>query len=308
MTAPEFVGRFETGSPEWHQARAGALGGSEIAAAMGLSIFESPFSLWHRKAGRIGPVEDNGEMYWGRMLEPVLRAEFDKRHPEICIGGDIGTWRHGEHSWIVANPDGLIWPDYGSAWSMNMSAVTEIWEGKTARHRTGWGDEGSDDIPVYYRAQGLWYALVFGAQRIRYSVLFAGSEYAEFVVEYDEAEAQILVERGQAFMQTLADGIAPKIDGHEATWNAVRRMHPGIEDFDVELDADVAMPYLDAVAAHSSAEYAKRQAASRVADAIGDGRRATWMSEPIARRQPGRGDADPFLVYIPAKPDKKVIA
>ena len=302
--SPEFIGRFETGSPEWHQARAGALGGSEIAAALGLSIFESPFSLWHRKAGRIGPVEDNGEMYWGRLLEPVLREEFRKRHPEMTVRGDIGTWRHHDYPWMVANPDGLAWLGDSNA---GPPAPDEIWEGKTARSRTGWGEEGTDEVPVYYRAQGLWYADVFGASRVRYSVLFAGSEYAEYVVEFDESEAAILRDRGAAFMQTLHDNIRPAIDSHEKTYAAIREMAPGIDDYDVELERDLALPYLEAQKAYDEAVEARRMYTARVMDAIGPGRRATWMEEPIARRQ-RRGDAPPFLVHIPAEPDKKVIA
>lgn len=301
---PEFIGRFETGSPEWHQARAGALGGSEIAAALGLSIFESPFSLWHRKAGQIGPVEDNGEMYWGRIHEPQLRAEFAKRHPEFVVEGDIGTWRDGEHEFIVANPDGLLYQYSGLP---DRHSPCEIWEGKCARSRTNWGDDGSDDIPVYYRAQGLWYCRVFGARRVRFSVLFFGCEYAEFVVEYDEAEAAILIERGAAFMQSLRDGIRPPIDSHEKTYGAIREMAPGIEDYDVELERELALPYLEAQKAYEEAVLARRQTTAQVMDAIGPGRRATWIGEPIARRQ-RKGDANPHLVYIPAKPDKKVIA
>jgi putative phage-type endonuclease len=303
--SPEFIGRYETGSPEWHQARAGALGGSEIAAALGLSIFESPFSLWHRKAGQIGPVEDNGEMYWGRIHEPQLRAEFAKRHPEFAVYGDVGTWRDAEHSFIVANPDGLVYPA-GTLPAGMFPLPSEVWEGKCARSRTGWGEEGSDDVPVYYRAQGLWYCRVFGAARVRFSVLFFGCEYAEFVVEYDETEAQILIERGSAFVQSLLDNIRPAIDSHEKTYAAVREMSGGIEDFDVELERDLALPYLEAQQAYTAAVAARRLHTARVMDAVGTGRRATWIGEPIARRQ-RKGDAAPFLVHIPAEPDKKVI-
>lgn len=302
-TAPQFLGLFEIGSPEWHAAREGKLGGSEIAAAMGLSVFESPFSLWHRKAGMIGPTEDNGEMYWGRIHEPKLRAEFRKRHPEFAVEGDVGTWQDAEHPFMVANPDGLLYSEGGR----RRDEAPEIWEGKCARSRTNWGQEGSDDIPIYYRAQGLWYCRVFRAKRVRLSVLFFGCEYAEYVVEYDETEAQILIEHGAAFMQTLADGIRPPIDGHEQTWNAIRKMHPGIEDYPVELEREMALSYLDAQKAFEEAKTAKQMHASRVMDAIGDGRHANWLGEAIARRQ-RKGDADPHLVHIPAKPDKKVIA
>ena len=62
MTAPVLdtptgvlIGTFSPGSEEWLAARADGLGGSEVAAVLGLSPFESRFSLWHRKAGRVGP-------------------------------------------------------------------------------------------------------------------------------------------------------------------------------------------------------------------------------------------------------------
>jgi putative phage-type endonuclease len=301
---PEFIGRFETGSPEWHQARAGALGGSEIAAALGLSIFESPFSLWHRKAGQIGPVEDNGEMYWGRKLEDPIRDEFERRHiDEFDPAIKVGTWRHPERTWQVANPDALLYPMVQPAGVRPIG----ILECKTARSRTGWGTEGTDEIPVYYRAQVLWYMDVFEVPIAYLAVLFAGSEYAEYVVEFNEAEAAILRERGQAFMQSIADGIRPPIDSHERTYAAVREMAGDIEDYDVELDRDLALPYLEAQKAYAEAVKARRMYTARVMDAIGPGRRATWMEEPIARRQ-RRGDAPPFLVHIPAEPDKKVIA
>ncbi|MDQ3578214.1 MAG: YqaJ viral recombinase family protein, partial [Actinomycetota bacterium] len=61
-----FVGDFAPGSPEWHAARAQGLGGSEIAAVLGLSPWESRFSLWHRKTGTASPVVENDIMYWGK--------------------------------------------------------------------------------------------------------------------------------------------------------------------------------------------------------------------------------------------------
>lgn len=299
MSAPCFVGRFEVGSPEWHQARAGTLGGSEIAAACGLSTFESPFSLWHRKAGLIGPIEDNNELYWGRRLEPLLREEFARRHPEFVVEGDQGMWRSSEYPYMLASPDALLRPKRGRA-------TPEVWEGKTARKRDAWGAEGSDDIPVYYRAQGLWNAMVFGALRTRFGVLFAGSEYAEFVVEYDEMEGAILRERGRLFVQSLIDGVRPEIDGHERTYDTVRELAPGIENYDVELPGEVALPYLEAVKAFQEAKVTHRMHTARVLDAIGTGRRGCWIGDPIARRQ-RKGDADPHLVFIPEQREKQVI-
>jgi len=75
------LGRWEPGSPEWHAARAHGVGGSEVAAIVGCSPFESRFSLWHRKAALVGPVDETPEMEWGRRLEPAIAAKFMDEHP-----------------------------------------------------------------------------------------------------------------------------------------------------------------------------------------------------------------------------------
>jgi hypothetical protein len=46
---------------------------------------ESRFSLWHRKQGNIGPVQESPEMYWGKKHEPTICAEFADRHPELLV-------------------------------------------------------------------------------------------------------------------------------------------------------------------------------------------------------------------------------
>src|SRR5690349_8562125 len=69
-------------TPEWHALRAGGIGGSEIAAVVGLSKWTSAFELWHRKRGAIGQQAQNEAMEWGSRLEPVIAAKFAEEHPE----------------------------------------------------------------------------------------------------------------------------------------------------------------------------------------------------------------------------------
>ena len=38
--------------PEWEKLRATGIGGSEAAAAMGLSRWKTPLRLWHEKTGK----------------------------------------------------------------------------------------------------------------------------------------------------------------------------------------------------------------------------------------------------------------
>jgi putative phage-type endonuclease len=280
--AATLVGYLDPGSDMWLQARANALGGSEIAAVMGLSPFESRFSLWHRKAGRLGPVAETDEMYWGKALEPVIAAEFARRHPDLTVA-PAGTWRNRERHWQIGAPDGLVGDD--------------LLEVKTARYDDEWGEQGTDVIPVYYRAQVLWYLDCLGYRRCHIAVLITGSDYREYLVQLDDAAmVDVLAMRAaaQEFMGTIAAGQRPEIDGHTATYQAVRELHPDIRPGQVEVPADVALPYLDALVAHRDAEDAKRRASARLLDAMAGTQRATYMGQTIASLA-SRGDGDPYV-------------
>jgi putative phage-type endonuclease len=287
MTGPVFVGDFEPGSPPWHAARARGIGGSEIAAVLGLSPFESRFSLWHRKKGLAAPTAQNDVMYWGTRLEAVIRDEFTLRHADdLPAVRTVGTWRHVERPWQIANPDGRL--------------VDELYEGKTAYNDDGWGEPGTDEIPVYYRTQVLWYLDVFGLKRCHVAVLISGSDYREYVVEHAADEVAIMLDAAAEFLGTLERGERPDIDAHDATYQVVREMHPEIDDVRVDVPGHIAVPYLQAYDAHKAAKAEKQRTAAVLADFMGTARRARFDDEQIAIRVPGRGDGPPSLKRTPA--------
>lgn len=260
------------GSEEWAQARRSRINGSEIAAVLGISPYESPFSLWHRKAGSIGGTAVNDVMYWGTRLEPVIRDEWNLRHPDLVVV-DTGQWCHVDRSWQGGSPDGL--------------GNRRLWEGKTAHTNLAWqwGEEGSDEIPVHYRAQTLWYLDVFGFDECDVSVLIGGSDYREYLVRRDEAELALMRDAALAFLDTLTTGQLPALDGHEATYEAVKELHPGIEPTSVELPATIAEPYLDALAAYKDAEQDKRRWTAEVAAFMGPAREAWYGGQKVAARE-----------------------
>lgn len=271
MTGPVFVGDFEPGSPSWHAARAHGIGGSEIAAVLGLSPWESRFSLWHRKKGLAAPVVQNDVMYWGTRLEDVIRDEFNLRHADdLPPAQTIGTWRHPARPWQIANPDGRC--------------GDELYEGKTAFNDDGWGEPGTDEIPVYYRTQCLWYLDVFGLKRCHVAVLISGSDYREYFVEHSPDEVRIMLDRARDFLDTLDFNQRPDIDAHDATYQVVREMHPDIEDVKLDVPEDIAEPYLVANADYKAAEAEKKRAAAVLADFMGTARRAYYGGRQIAMR------------------------
>lgn len=298
---PRLVGRFDVASPEWHAARAQGIGGSEIAAVLGLSRWESRFSLWHRKAGTVPPQEENAEMEAGKRLEPVILQKFLDDHPEYAamVGG---TYCHPDRPWQIANPDLLLTTPCGCDLICECGhepAAEALLEAKFALYDDDWGEPGSDEIPPYYLAQTRWYLDVFGLD-VCYVEVFVGScaEFRTYVVRADEADQSFLRAAAADFLDSLPGGPAecqPDIDAHSATYQAVRVLHPDIEPVDVELDVEAAMEFCLSREALAAAEARAQQAKSRVAAALGNGRRARFLDSTIATRQ-AKGDGLPYLV------------
>lgn len=288
----ELIGVFTPGSPEWHEARRNGIGGSEIAAVLGISTWESAFSLWHRKNGTVPPREANTEMDAGRRLEPVICQVFAERHPELYVARG-GTYRNRQRRYQIANPDGLVYPwqcACGAAADVLCSCLPDpipdaLHEAKFALYPDGWGEEGTDQVPPYYQAQARWYEDVFGLTRT-YLTVFIGStgEFREYVIDADEQDTALMRERAEAFMASLATGKQPPIDGHDATYRTVKAIPDGMEDVDVEVTPQMKDEYYDALDAFTAAEAEKRRAAAVILDAIGTGRRATCLSERVATR------------------------
>ncbi len=105
MPAAILAGHAPDHTPEWHDLRSRGIGGSEVAAILGLSPWQSQFSLWHSK--RAGwATEPNDEMRWGTALEPALIRWWYDTHPgSRPYGVRGGSYRHRSASWRLANPD-----------------------------------------------------------------------------------------------------------------------------------------------------------------------------------------------------------
>ncbi|MGW9058856.1 YqaJ viral recombinase family nuclease [Streptomyces sp. NPDC055733] len=266
---PVVLGHFEPGSDTWHAARAAGIGGSEIAAVLGLSPHESRFSLWHRKKGLIAPVEESEEMYWGKVHEPGICARFAAEHPDLPLT-IAPTYAHPARPWQIANPDRHAGPD--------------LLEAKTSRDAEGWGEEGTSQIPVHYRAQCLHYMDVTGARRCWVAVLIAGSEYREYVVDYDADEARILRDAGARFMDDLARDVRPDIDGHSATYQAIRAIPEGLDPIDIEITTALRDRFHSAQDAFWAAEDELTACKGELLDAIGTGQRAVCERQRVATR------------------------
>lgn len=186
------------------RARRTGIGGSDIAAILGLSRWSSPLDVYLAKRGEMAPTEDNEPMYWGRVLEDVVAREFVQRTGRR-VQRVNAQMRHPEHPWMIANIDRAI-PVEGSRARLDhagrLLGASGVLEVKTASAFAAddWrGDDGSDSLPVYYAAQCMWYLGVTGLQACDVAALIGGQRYVHRVVERDDETIAALIEHGRRF-------------------------------------------------------------------------------------------------------------
>ncbi len=281
----------EPGSPEWLT----RMSASKIAAVVGLSPYESRFSLWHHMAGLIDGQPESDEMRRGHYLEPAIAAWFADQHPTWRVER-TGTWVAANDEWQAASPDRLCVSD---------DLLTVPLQCKTAADTDYYGPSGSDEIPPGYHAQVTWEMLVTGARVCYLAVLLPYLEFREYVITYDQAEGEQLVTAAAEFMASLPNGSAPRrpnLDDHAATFMAVKALHPDIDPIEVEISAETASAYVAAKAAAKAATAAERGATTAVLDAMDSAQTATSCGFTVAKRHPGRGEnGTPYLKQATGK-------
>jgi putative phage-type endonuclease len=287
------LGNYEPGSDAWHELRQTKLGGSEIAAVLGFSPYESHLSLWFRKKGLAGHKSGDELTEWGNRLERAVFDKFVENHPTTDWIYQPGSFVHPERQWQLASPDGR---------TPNMTTLVEI---KTAQNEYEWGEAPHGPIPLGYRCQVLWNMSAVGADHAWVPVLIRGCTYREYLVERDaaaEADIAILLDAGQKFIQSLIDDKAPEIDGHDETYRVLREMHPDIDPGDVLIPQDLADAYIAAELQKRETNDVLQRWKGEIMQRMGRARNAIDETGlRIAFRKPASDPArTPFLCVDPA--------
>jgi len=258
-------------NPRWHELRRQGVTASEIAAVLGISPWQSAFSTYWQK---VHDWRDDGNEYTstGRHLEDAIAdwwmAEQDPL--ENLQARFAGLYANGERPWQLATPDRLLYqtcpgcngdglcgneddglytcrdccdfrlPERPVGTTGNPVALLECkW---VAYSWDGWGEQGTDDLPVYYRAQALWQLDVLGVDEVHFAVLGPGG-FRAYLVRRDEDDLAVMRAAGLAFHARLESGDAPDLDGHSATITALRKLHPSVGEGDVEVSVELAEAY-----------------------------------------------------------------
>lgn len=184
--------------------RATGLGASEVAGALGLSRYSSPWQVWGRKLGMLAAFGGNWDTERGNVLEPAILAWYAR-----TTGAELsqpGTLRHPAHPCILATPDSVASKD-GRRWLVECKAPS----GRTARY---WGVPGTDAIDPEYLPQAVQQMAVTGLEWCDFAVSIGGDEPEIYRVHRDERTERLLLGRALRWWDRhIINREPPPVDG-----------------------------------------------------------------------------------------------
>ncbi|MFL9923686.1 YqaJ viral recombinase family protein [Herbaspirillum lusitanum] len=209
---------------DWLEVRKTGIGGSDAAAAVGLSPYKSQLELWLEKTGRDAdlpkpnPDDSTEPVYWGALLEPIVAAAYTKQTGHR-IRKVNAVLQHPSIPFMLANLDREV---------VGVPGV-QILECKTA------GEFGArlwqEGVPEYVQLQVQHQLAVTGKQAADVAVLICGQKLEVHRIQRDDHLISRLIPLEAKFWEYVVNDIPPPVDGSESADRALRCLYPGNSAF-----------------------------------------------------------------------------
>jgi len=181
--------------PQWLEQRRKGVGGSDVAAIMGLSPWKTAYQVYQEKRKEVVDFQGNEATDWGKRMEPAIRQWYSDETGR-CVRLPEKIMVHQKYPFMLASLDGFTDDPRG----------VEI---KTARSPKGWGEPGTNEIPDYYMLQVQHYMVVTAFPVFDVPVSIAGGAPALYEVPADKELQEMIIEACAEFWQRVVDGNAP---------------------------------------------------------------------------------------------------
>ncbi|MGD7189974.1 YqaJ viral recombinase family protein [Ralstonia pseudosolanacearum] len=264
---------------DWLEVRKSGIGGSDAAAAVGLSPYQSQLELWLTKTSRDAnlpkpdPDDTTEPVYWGTILEPIVAASYTKQ-----TGNRIrrvnAVLQHPTIPWMLANVDREV---VGNR-------EIQLLEVKTA------GEFGArlwrDGVPEHVVCQVQHQLAVTGKQAADVAVLLCGQKLDVHRIERDDALIARLIELEAAFWRYVETDTPPPADGSESADRALRCLYPGAGGtVDFTDDRRLSSVFADLVVVRAEIENRQKleaQLKQTIAQSMGEADRAQFQTGSVS--------------------------
>jgi putative phage-type endonuclease len=170
------------------------IGGSDIGAILGLSRFKTPLEVWMEKTGKETKKTDSLPLRFGSFAEAFVASEYS-RATGFDLLHDESIYIHPQHSYMSAHIDRFVLADADAL------TPTRILECKTANpfSSSDWGEVGSDQVPMSYLCQCVWYMAITAIDKTDLAVLFGNSDFRIYEITRDQALEELVIAKASAF-------------------------------------------------------------------------------------------------------------
>lgn len=275
------------GSPDWLAARREGVTATDIVTILGLSSYDSPYSLYWRKMGQVPEMPDNDRFRLGRELEGYVRERWEESGEHYAKpGGGAGLFRSSARPWQMATPDAVSLDGEPCEWKTWADAARDMWQ---------------DGPPPAVRAQVLWQMDVMDVATGHVGVVFLPSgEFRSHVIEHDGhdlltvtgraacspcADLELMRAAGEEFMARLRHELPPPDpDASAATLAAVKARFARQPDKTAEVSLQLHLGWLGAKEEADSWQELVRKYEIQLREQAGEASVLTVDGQPVARR------------------------
>ena len=260
---------------EWLKWRKKGLGGSDIAAILGISKWSSAIDIWLQKTNqKFDETIENEAMTWGKILEPVIREQFKQKTGKKVVEVH-SILQNEEYRFMLADLDGLTEDENGAPAILEIKCVSEY-------KRSEWDN---DQIPYYYMTQVMHYLAVTGLDTAYVVALVGCNSMIIREVKADQEMIAMLVACEKNFWDKVVNCVRPEADASDACKELLDSLYRGGVSEQIVLPEEAIEfvdLYLEASADEDSAKAKKQLASNRLKEIMGDYNSATCLGHTVS--------------------------
>jgi len=183
--------------------RAKSLGGSDVGALLGLSRYRSAVDVWMEKTGKEIAIRDSLPLRFGQFAEEFVASEYALA-TGLCLASHDAAVIHPEYQYMHGHIDRFVLdgnlPLIDTDGKITASRILEC---KTANPfaQSEWGEAGSDQVPLSYLVQCVWYMMLTNINQTDLAVLFGNADFRIYEITRDLELEQMVLERAITFWE-----------------------------------------------------------------------------------------------------------
>lgn len=194
------------------------IGGSDAAAILGVSRWKTPFQLYQEKIGAFieesNPARDkvlNRGKRWEPVVVEMLLDELTSRGHEVEVIARNARYQDPEFPFLACEIDLELRID-GEEVNGEMKTVHPF-------AAKDWGEEGTDEIPIYYVAQGMHGLMIKPRRRVIVTALIGADDLRIHELVRDDELIAAIRQKEIAFWQRIQDRNPPEpTDAEDVKW------------------------------------------------------------------------------------------